>query len=456
MATRTQTGAIGAATERSRLFWIPVTALITSLIPLQFEIAGLLLSPLRIFLIGIVPYLIVRALSGAAGRPVFSDYAIVFFCGWMALSILVHHSVGRMLTFAGSNVLLILGGYLIGRVVIRSASDFLSLVKALFIAVLCLLPLAIWETFLLKPALIIGWVNQFDWVRGYVGSEVQIRFGLNRAQVVMTHAIHFGIFCSLSFSVFFLGMTNRLSLGKRCLGGFLIAFATACSLSSGPLGSIIFQSALIGYAILFHSVPAQWKIAQRGGLLLYVILELNTTKAAFFALAEKISYSSHNAYTRQIMISTATDLMARYPLFGWGLRSWPLPYWMRYSSSIDNYWAVLGGGFGIPTILSVLAAFIWPMIRAGGNRLRKGSDLYWVRVSWTIQMMGMIIVLATVHLWGPLTTIVYMMLGAGMFLMNATEPDETNAVAAVQPSRPRGPVYTRFPQGNVTTRGGRA
>ncbi|MCA8882258.1 MAG: hypothetical protein KDA50_00660 [Rhodobacteraceae bacterium] len=447
-ATRNPGGARAtqaAAGERSGMFWVAAMTVLLALVPVQFDIGNLLMTPLRLFLLAVVPVIGIKWLTGAYGRLVYSDYAMLFFSVWMSMAVTATHGFSFMITFAGSNILLLLGGYLVGRAAIRSAADFMALAKLLPLTVLLLLPLAIYETLFLKPSLILTWLAEFDSLRSYNGGGVQIRMGLNRAQVVLTHAIHFGIYCSLGMTIFFLSLTNHVSLSLRLIGTALVIFGTFCSLSSGPLLTTVFQLALIAYAVMFQKLNNQWKLLTRVSAVLYVILELNTTKIAFFTLAEKLAFSGHNAYTRQIMVKVGTDLMGKYPLFGYGLRRWPLPYWMQYSNSIDNYWLVLGGNFGIPTLASVLSAIFVPMFTLSKNPLTKGSDLYWIRVSWTILMLGTVLVLATVHLWGNLTTVIYMMLGSGMFLFYAKEPDAEAEAAETPEPQPRGPVYTRFP-----------
>lgn len=434
-ATTTATG------TRSEVYWLVPLLLVVTMIPVRFDLAGQLLNPSRAMLVLVTPYLTVQWLSGKYGRLVYADYAIAFFCFWMSLAV-AHYNPSRLVGFAGSNVLQVFGGYLIGRAAIRSAEDFFALTKALVVTTLLLLPLAFYESVLNKDSPILNWLEQYPAIAAYRDSDMCCRLGLNRAQTVLIQPIHYGIFCSLSVVVFFLGMRNRVPAATRYVVTALLIAAVVFSVSSGALMTTLLQLGLAGYAILFHGLKKQWKLFNWGLLAGYVLLELNTTKFAFFTLAEKVAFSAHNAYTRQIMVNAGIGLVERYPLFGYGLRSWPLPYWMRYSASIDNYWLVLAGNFGLPTFVAAFSAFLVPLFYVGGNRLRKGSDLYYIRLSWTFLIASLLLSLATVYLWDVLTTIVYMMLGAGMFLMYASEPDAQAAPAEAPAPRRR---YTRFP-----------
>jgi len=243
-----------------------------------------------------------------------------------------------------------------------------------------------------------------------------------------------------------IGLTNQVNIVLRAILATLVAAAAFTTVSSGALIVIGFQLLLIAYVIAFNRWSRQWYWGVRGGIAMYILLELNTTKFAAIRLAEMFAFNAGNVYTRQIMLETGLELMRNYPLLGYGPhRAWPLPHWF-YKSSVDNYWIVLGGNFGIPALAAVGTAFIWAMCKVGGNRLRKGSDLYWVRVSWTVLMFGLILCLGTVYIWASILTMVYFVFGAGLFLLYASDADE-EAAPASEPARPRGPVYTRFPNG---------
>ncbi len=430
---------------RSGMFWLAALFFIAGMIPLQFEVATLLFAPIRLVLFIVAPLLIIRWLMGAYGKLTITDYAVIFFCFWMTLAIGIHHP-NRVVTFAGSNVMLVMGGFVLARATIRSADDFFAMTKLLAVLTLLLMPLAIHESFYHNPSLVLTKFAEWGWDT-YNDSDHCCRFGLTRSQTVFIHPLHFGIFCALAFSLVFVGLTNRAPFMVRLIVAGLLAFTCFTTVASGSLIVIFFQFLLILYTLTFNRWEKQWYWGLRGALVGYIILELNTTKFAGFTLAEKLAYSPGNVWTRQIMVDVGLDLMNRYPFFGYGHRKWPLPSWM-HKASVDNYWIVIGGGFGKPALFSALLAFVWAMLRVGGNRLKKGSDLYWVRISWTILLVGLMLCMGTVYLWGPILAIVYFMLGSGMFLMYAQEPDSDGEPPGDETAetsvRSR---YSRFPDG---------
>lgn len=445
-------GGGAVAEKRSGMVWMTCLAPFLGLIPIGFEIATLQLSPLRLYLLIVTPFLIINWLRGAYGKLTFGDYAMMAFCGWLTLSIAQGYSFG-VVQFAGSHVMLVIGGYLLGRAGVRSAADFRAMAWAMILAALLVLPLGVHESFGHNPSVVLVWLqeNGFD---THNDSQMCCRIGLDRAQAVFIHPIHYGIFSAVGLSLALLALANHVDIVTRWLLACLTGLGAVTTVSSTAVLMLGTQLILIVYALSFHRAPWQWKLAIRGGLAGYVLIELNTTKFAFITLAEKIAFSPGNVWIRQLFIEIGMDLMRQYPLFGYGFRRWPMPHWFKLST-VDNHWMVLGGSFGIPTLLFAAAAFLHPLIFAGGTRifgkqsggrLRKGSDLYWCRIAWTVMLIALILSMGSVYIWDVMSVIVYMLLGSGLFLMYATEPDaDTAPDGGPVPQRPRGPVYSRFP-----------
>lgn len=437
--------------SRTKYFWVPVTLLLLVLLPTQFYIGSLLMTPLRLFLLIMTPILTVKLLKGDFGKLVVPDYCMVLFCFWLALSI-GYHRPAMVVTFAGSTGMLIFGGYLCGRGGIRNAADFRGLANIVMIIAAILMPMGIYEAVWHQPSLILTLLSDIPFFETYADSPYCCRLGMSRAQTVFIHPIHFGIYCAMGLAIFYLSNIGHLNPVIRVLGAIFVIAACVSSVSSGPLIMISFQTLMIGYAIVFYKMKLQWKLFLWTSLVGWILLELNTTKIAFFRLAEMLAFSPGNAYTRQIMIDVGIGLVKRFPLLGQGPGPWPLPHWMRYSSSIDNYWLVLAGAYGMPAFLAAMTAIVYGLVKAGGDRLKKGSDLYWCRLSWSFLMVSLMIALATVFVWASLLAVVYCMVGAGMFLIHANEPDAAEEPEAETSGR-RPLVYTRFPD---KRKGGRA
>lgn len=429
--------------QHSAYYWVPITVMILVLLPIQFYVATLLLTPLRIFLLIMTPILVIKLLRGEFGKVILPDYAMFSFVFFLFLSV-GYHAPSRVVTWMGSVGMMVLGGYLAGRAGIRSARDFRGMANMMALICLVLFPLGYYEAILHNPSVILTILADVPFIDTYNDSDHCCRLGMTRAQTVFIHPIHFGIFAASTVGIFFLSNTNHLSFVTRLLGAGVICATCVFSVSSGALIVMAFQVGMIGFTLMFASMKNQWKIFLWGALVLYIVLELNTTKVVFIRLAEMVAFSPGNAYTRQIMIDVGMDLVRANPLLGYGPGAWPLPHWMiKWGSSIDNYWLVLAAAYGLPTFLSVMAAIIYGVVKVGGDRLKKGSDLYYCRLSWSFLMVGLILGLATVFIWASLLSVVYLLIGAGMFLMFAKEPD-AEAVVEETPTRSQ-PRYTRFP-----------
>lgn len=440
-------GDIASSGARKRLAPLAIITILSFCIPANFMLGSLFMTPSRLLFIFTVPYLLISWLSGKCGPKVTADWLVMFYVFWMTITIAYHHP-SQSVTFVGTTSLIILGGYLTARLTIRSADDMFALVRFAAGVVLLMLPFALIESITTKM-FIADFVRSLPVFESYKDADYCCRLGLDRAQVVFTHPIHFGIFASLPFALYVLGLTNHVPLGKRILVGAGIGIATFLSISSGPFLSLNFQGMLVLYTWATYKHPAQWRNLIIFTVISYTILELNTTHFGLFALASKLAFNSGTAYIRAILFEYGIDQVMRTPIFGLGYKRMPLPVFM--TGSVDNFWLLLAVVHGLPAFLALFFAFIWSMIKAGGGRFVKGSDLYYLRVSWTFLLIGLTLSLATVAIWSEVHSMVMFMFGAGQFMMFAREPvpEAQNEATEDLPPKNR---YTRFPKGAQTAR----
>lgn len=424
-----------------------VCSIAVLLLPFETHVGTLFMTPSRALFMITVPYLLLRLLKGDYGRLLVVDYCMAFYIFWMAITVWIHHPT-QLFTFTGSTALNILGGYLAARGTIRSVADFHAFARFMAGTVIFLLPFALYETFgKADSPLLVHLNNIIPGVTTYPDLDYCCRSNLNRAQAVFIHPIHFGLYAALPFSLYFLGLINHVSLTKRVIVGGLLGLACLCAVSSGPLLPLALQGCLILYTLSLRNNPNQWRILMAMGFVFYLILEANTTKFAFFALSEKLAFDSWNVYIRGVLYDAGMAQIRQTPIFGFGYNRLPqLPFWM--TGSVDNFWLQIAVSHGVPALVAAMAAFIYPIIFIGGRRFTKGSDLYYARVSWTFVMIGLTLAMSTVAVWGTVQSAIFAILGAGMFLFYANEPEAAATTTAAQ-SVPvsRKPTYTRFPGG---------
>ena len=109
------------------------------LLPLNFSLGGLGLTPIRVMLLLAFVPLLVRWLTGAAGRVTTGDVLIALHCLWVALALVVVHGPDRI-PFAGITIIEIFGSYLLGRLLVRNATDYRLLFRNFLIALVILAP----------------------------------------------------------------------------------------------------------------------------------------------------------------------------------------------------------------------------------------------------------------------------------------------------------------------------
>lgn len=431
-----------AAARPTRIGSLHPLAMVTLLclcFPLHYWLGSLFLTPSRILFVFTVPVLAVRWAKGEFGGRLAVDWMIMFYVFWMTVTVAIHHPA-QAVTFVGTTALIILGGYLTARATIRSAEDMLALARFLGGLVMVMMPFALYES-VTENMVIPPLLSELPGFTSYRDVNYCCRLGLDRAQVVFVHPIHYGLFASLPFALYVFGLGNHLSVFRRVVGGTLIGLATFLSVSSGPFLSMLFQAALVFYAWATARNPRQWRIMLIGTGILYLLIELNTTHFGLFTIASKLSFNPATAYVRSLLFDYGIDQVQRTPIFGWGYNRIPMPGFM--TGSVDNFWLLLAVTHGLPAFIACFGAFIYSMIKAGGGRFVKGSDLYNLRVSWTFLLVALLLALATVAVWSEVHSAVLFMLGAGQFMMYAREPAAQEAPE--EPSSGRRRAYTRFP-----------
>lgn len=428
-------------THRVALRPLAKVTLLALVCPAFFEIGTVLLNPSRLLFVIVAPILLIRLLSGAYGKIIVMDKFLFAYAGWMILTIAINNT-NVVVTFAGLNITSLIGGYLVARATIRSVEDFFAFVRFFIGIILFLLPFAAYES--ATTHMFLGeLIDSIPGFHSYSSVGYPPRLGFNRAQVVFTHPIHFGLYCSMAVGLYFYGFANRVALFKRTFMTALLVGTCFLSVSSGPLLAALFQLVLLGYGVLTRENEKQWKRLLITTAIIYGVIEIATNRFGLYAIASSLALDSSTTYVRVALWEYGTAQIMRTPLFGVGHNPWPHPFWL--SGSIDNFWLYTALLHGIPAFIFFSGLFLYSMIRAGYGKFRRGSDLYNIRVGWTIVLVSLSLTLATVAVWSELLSMVLFVIGAGGFLFYVTEENED---AGSEPSASDGrglAHYSRFP-----------
>lgn len=421
----------------------PVFALVfvSLVIAVNFEIGPLFMTLSRLLLLILTPILLVQFVSGRFGKVLVTDWLVFGFLFWFSISTLKNNAP-VFLTFAGSNMLMLLGGYLLARAYVRGPRSFRQMVYLYGGVILATLPFAIYET-ITSTMPLARLIDQIPGVSASQDVDYPERRGLFRVQVTFTHPIHYGLFCTIAFAMVVIGLKDRIAGALRWLWGLAIAACCLFSVSSGPLMGIAAQIALIFYAVLTRSAKRPWIWLLRLGIVGYILLDLVSTRPAYFAIAERIAFSSGTAYARKIILEYGTQQIARTPIFGIGAgRRIPLPHWM--TGSMDNYWLLIAVVYGVPAFALLFGAYVYAIWKSGRAGHDTDPETRNIQLGWAIATVGTMLTLATVAIWSEIATLIFVAFGSGVWLTRPREASQAPA-AAEEMSASRGLHYTRYP-----------
>lgn len=399
--------------------WLAACLMLAVVSPVMLNIGDFLLTPTRLICVLSIPILGLRLfLMRAYGRVTIIDWLMVFYALWIMLAYLTNNGMSQFV-FASLTASNTLGGYLIGRAAIRSVGHLQAVAKWMVAIIIILFPFALYEG-INGPYVIPPLIDSIPGLSSLREVDYGRRLGISRAQAVFAHPIHFGLYCSLPVSLYFVGLTNQISLGTRIFVTVFILGSCFMAVSSGPFFTALFQLALIGYMMITRSFLHQWRILIWSAALVYAVIELASNRFGLYAIASRLAFDPWTAFYRRLIWEYGTAQVARTPVFGVGANDWARPHWM--TSSIDNFWLQMAVNYGQPASYAMLAVFLIMMFRIGRGYVR-GTDAYNMRVGWTFLFVGLLLSLSTVTIWNEILTMIMFLVGAGVFMLQAEPPE---------------------------------
>ena len=146
--------------------------------------------------------------------------------------------------------------------------------------------------------------------------------------------------------------------------------------------------------------------------------------------------------------------MLNHPFFGIGQGEWVRPYW-RGHPTIDNFWLAIAVRYGLPALV-----FLWFGIACNALAilLRTGldPDEQRQRRGYLIALAGLLMILVTVSIWGPVSTFVLTYFGAGVWFYARDRPrlGPGSRAAGTAPRARRGGGSSRAPGPPAPARSG--
>lgn len=398
--------------------------LIALLIPAGISVGPLLLDSSRtLFLVVTVP-LLLRLLSGAYGRIRVPDLMILFYTLWTTVAIFIN-TPATAVQFAGSQALMTLGAYLAGRASVRDARSFAAITWFLAVSVLISLPFGIYETITGHP-IVLQLFGSLPGVHVPTDPHSARRLGLDRVQYVFPHSILYGTYCTMTFSLIWVGLSRSLGMGRRVSATAGVVLGSVISISSAAILSLVLQGAFFCWSVVTGRMKGKWWLLTGLAILGYEIVDMLSSRPAIVAILSRLTFNTSNLYYRVTLFDVGLKEMAAHPFFGIGLGRWELlPDWMI--SSVDNHWLLISVSFGLPAFFALLLMFLVPILKLGARSFPPGSALAAYRRGWIFSMVSLMLVMITVALYGTMLSIAFFVFAAGLWMLDAEEerpPDD--------------------------------
>ena len=418
--------------------WLLLAIIACLLIPGNFFLAGTQLSPNRVLLMLLFPFLAWRWLAGKAGPPNAVDILMLLSTAWLGLALTVNHGIG---TIPRSMIMCveIFGGYLVGRMLIRNTADYRRFFVLLALAFVALLPFAVVEMLtgknLIRP--LFEAVFTIPPRQGNLG----MRLGMVRAQTVFEHPILFGIVGSMAVANMLYIYRHKFVRSVQLTAFFV--FMVFTTISSGPMLSVGLQLAMTLWDRLLWFVRGRWFILAGCTLLALLVLSSAWEFHLLDFVIKNLTFNPQTAEGRLITLEYGGAEIARHPLFGIGLADWVRPWYKKFS--VDNFWLNHAMRFGLPSLLFLIAALGISCARiAMQSTLTPRESSY--RTGYLITLAGVTLTLGTVYIWGATSVFVTIYIGAGaMFYMQGPVEVPEGSVRARRAAQARafGPTPVR-------------
>jgi hypothetical protein len=376
--------------------------------PAYFDIGSLRLSFSRVFLLFAIIPLLIRLLSGRVGALLLTDYLMMMYSAWIAITYTYHYGADRI-GLSGITITEQFGAYLVGRTLIRNATDYMIFIRSFFVALLFLFPFAAFELFtginiltvLLDPIMSVH----------IKGQSAYGRIGLERVMSGFEHPILFGIFCSLGMANFFYIFKPNLFKALSMMA--LTAGMTFMSLSSAPLMAISSQAFMIAWD---RFTKGRWLLLAILVVTTYVVIDLLSNRTPVTILISTLTFDANSAWTRVSIWDYGYASVKENPFMGIGLEDWPRPGWL--TSSVDNFWLLISMRHGVPALvllLGALASHLFVILRV--KYLTPTLQRY--RTGYVLALLCLYFSLCTVHIWGGISSFVFFYFGAGLWFADA-------------------------------------
>ena len=390
--------------------------LVFVMVPIGFNLGPLALNGVRLVLLVMILPLMTQLLAGKYDGVFVFDILFILHILWAVVALAVNNP-NQVIQNIGSVGAEFLGGYVLARAYIRTPADFLALCRFLVLSVCLTLPLAVYETVTGRPILV-ELIDKLPGITSVANVIYERRMGLDRVQLAFAHPIHYGLYCSVAFSLAFVALSDVSRPVWRYVSSAVLGFCCFLSLSSGALLALILQMFLIGWSWLFGKTPRRWLMLVGLFGLLYLTVALLSNRTPMKVFMSYATFSAATAYMRSIMMDWGMVNVWSSPIFGIGLNDWVRPASI-HSNSLDNFWLLMAMRYGIPGFTLLVLGYGLAILQIGHRKFDGDPVLTHIRRAWVFTFLGLSFTLTTVAVWTSIYSFVFFMFGAGVWLIKA-------------------------------------
>jgi hypothetical protein len=379
---------------------VVVLILVTLFLPeeVSFYLGPIRMTVVRLMLILTTPMVLARFRKYARSddyRFVWNDAIVAILGVWMVVSVSLSEDTTRGMVFGGSTALEFCMPYFVARACLTKQGEALAAVKLLLfiMAVVGLLGLLDWAA---NKAILKETASQLTgYVKVYVNSRYDWRFGLLRAYSVSDHPIHLGIMSAfgLLLSRAYHG-TSRAFIVAGCATGLVAA------ISSAAVGALVIGVALVMFDHAFRHIRAPMRLVPFGAMAMLVLLVFVESRSPWVTIFHQITFDPTTAYYRLMQWEFIWPVVMQSPWVGIGesldfLKDELVP-------SVDCLWLRASMTFGVPGALLTFAAFFGSMsipVKLGDRRLNLTMDENKLAHALGVVLFVGAFAATTVHFW---------------------------------------------------------
>ena len=403
ITANTETQESGATTTYTK--WVLALFFAAIFIPGSFYV-GIRMTPYRLYLMVMAIPMIMRASKDPTLRITAADVLIILLLSWQSLSILVNHRTSE-LVFAGSSFGERLLGYMLGRVFIRSPSDFRFFFKCFLAMLLATLPFALVES-LTRQRLLGNLAGHVLLQPDEPGAPV--RFGLMRVRGSFETFLVFGAFCAIGFANVFYVYLEKFP--RSILYSGFVAFMTALAISTSSLLVIFLQTILIIYNFIFRWLKHRWII-----LAMLSVVPLLFAKTIITYIIRSVMFSRYSGDARSLHFEFGVKEIYQHPIFGVGLNHWDNAYWL--SQAVDNFWLASTLQSGIPSAVFAGCFFATHYIAIATEK-NLSNDEKVLRTGYLISFISIVLGFFAINFYAASLVFFLLYCGAGAMFYNSS------------------------------------